>query len=1062
VPEVKRPLAKGDYPEWCKSAPPKTLNKNRTIDGVLHFSGVGDVSSDVLFVGPCVLDEEANDRTSPARLLKGPASNLFLRNLQRSGFDPKQIYYTTLCKYTLARGRKMRPKLEDLRWCHKLIENDLEAVTPKVIVCLGKQVFDYFVDFRATFRDVHGGFFHSSYYDCLVYVMDQITTPFYKPEYISRSVTDLKAVKKYVDDMNGVGVGRVATDYTIVRDKDGLDQLMSNIRAIAPFILSVDCEWSGMTHVDGKLRSIQLCWAPGKAVYIMFRDQDGLWVWDEPEAVIYKAIGTFLSEGYKFIAHNACADFLWMESHLGVDTHNKCAFDTMFAEFLIDEYSDIKLERLSLKYTDLGRYDTELFLAKKKLGIKKEEGYARIPDDIIVPYACKDTDVVMRAYPILLQKIYADNLHEYYFDIYLPYVTNAFRTMSDTGVPINKAYLDVMRDVFTNNEALLILELRLSIKQEATLILAQKLYEKFGESGSIVFRKLVELDEARVALDSEKWKFPKLDLDFVPWDTDLFDSSDIVKRYADPIGLDDNVSSARKSEIGELLADIRQQSLTEIKSLLSPDDYSEYIPLFEHWWEAHTFNIRSDSHKRRWLFSVRNFEPVKTTKKDGIQMPWEAVLKLDKSRQLDFSPSTDKETIKIFSERCPLVARVLELNSVGNIVKMFLKGPNADGTEQGLHKWIQTDGRLHCNFASTETGRPRTWNPNVLNYPKAITRPIEAAFKRLGQDKPYSLRSCVEAPEGWCLVDADLETAEVLGLAYISGDEEMINVCLSGDEDFVKVCPKLADEHNISWLRFKGMDVARVSNVVDHPEVRVLDPITHNVIHPLRDMHWEMAETMTNKSREFLDADIDRLSGKVGMFSIPYGASPKLLERTIESITGIKPDPETGDKLIDAYEVKFPVAAAFLRSQEACVETPGFYRSISGRVRHFHVHGLGVEGLSENARKSLMAPLTREARNYPMQEIVAATMARAVNMIIQEFRDNGMRARPMILLHDALTILSPLSERWKVKELLQKCMSDCTTWEVNGRTLQFAIDVDFSYRWGMKPNKEDSEYLNTK
>ena len=33
-------------------------------------------------------------------------------------------------------------------------------------------------------------------------------------------------------------------------------------------------------------------------------------------------------------------------------------------------------------------------------------------------------------------------------------------------------------------------------------------------------------------------------------------------------------------------------------------------------------------------------------------------------------------------------------------------------------------------------------------------------------------------------------------------------------------------------------------------------------------MHWEMAETMHSKDREELDADIDRLAGKIGMFSI--------------------------------------------------------------------------------------------------------------------------------------------------------------------------------------------------
>ncbi len=1058
---ITRQLAKGDYPEWCESNPPNTLNRNRTIDGVLHFAGVGKKPADVMFVAPCVLFEEANDRTSPAQLLKGPAANLFLRNLKKTGFDPSDVYYTTLCKYTLPMGRNMRPKMEDLRWNQAVIEREIEEVSPKIIVCLGKQVFDFFVDFKATFRDVHGGFFHSTHYNCLVYVMDQLTTAFMKPEFITRSLTDLTAVKKHLDDIDGVGVPSVETDYKTVRDNTAMDSMFSEIRAANPGVLSVDCEWAGDTYVDGKLRSIQLCWAPGRASYVMFRDQEGLWVWDEPESDVYSKLGSFLNDGWKFIGHNVCADFVWMSHWLGVDTYQKCAFDTMYAEFLLDEYADLKLERLSLKYTDLGRYDTELFLTKKRLKISASEGYGRIPDDVLIPYACKDVDVVMRAYPILMQKLYSEKLNSYYFDINLPYVTDSFFSMATAGVPVNKSYLDTMRSVFTNNEALLLLDLRMQIKEEANLLLADKLFKSFGPEGFCLYKDLSALDDRRFQYRQELYEFPELDTTYVPWDITKKSSEDVLAKYSEPANIDESISQARKSELLAGLLDVHKEALDKLKSLVNPESFPEFLPLFEHWWESNEFKIRSDAHKRRWLFSVKKFEPVKTTKKDGIQMPWESVLKLDKSKQLEYSPSTDKETIMILSEKCLIVSRVLELTSVGNIVKMFLKGPDANGNEQGLHKWIQTDGRLHCNFSTTETGRPRTWNPNVLNYPKAVTRPIEAAFKRLGQDKPYSLRSCVEAPEGWCLVDADLETAEVLGLAYISGDTEMIDVCSSGDRNFVQIIPEKAEELGVPWIRFKGIDCSRLSNL-EGKESCILYDGNGDYIRPLRDMHWEMAETMHSKDREELDADIDRLAGKIGMFSIPYGASPKLLERTIESITGIKPSQGTGDKLIDAYETKFPIAAAFLKAQEACVEDPGYYRSISGRVRHFHTHGLSTEGLSEKARKSLMAPLSREARNYPMQEIVAATMARAVNLLVSEFKSQGMQSRPMILLHDALTVLSPIEERWQVKDLLQKCMSDATTWDVNGKTLKFAIDVDFSYRWGMKPTKEESLELNTK
>ena len=80
-------------------------------------------------------------------------------------------------------------------------------------------------------------------------------------------------------------------------------------------------------------------------------------------------------------------------------------------------------------------------------------------------------------------------------------------------------------------------------------------------------------------------------------------------------------------------------------------------------------------------------------------------------------------------------------------------------------------------------------------------------------------------------------------------------------------------------------------------------------------------------------------------------------------------------------------------------------------------------------------------------------------MLIDELRNENMRARPMILLYDALTILSPINERERVQELMQKCMSDDNCWEIEGRTLCYSIDVGFTKRWGASLNEEETKLL---
>ncbi len=146
------------------------------------------------------------------------------------------------------------------------------------------------------------------------------------------------------------------------------------------------------------------------------------------------------------------------------------------------------------------------------------------------------------------------------------------------------------------------------------------------------------------------------------------------------------------------------EALRVFKEFVGPDRFGELIPLFDHWMDADHFNVNSTDHLKRWLFDVKKFPPLKTTKKDGIAMAWERVLTLPADRRAEFSPAADKQTIKVLAASDKLVAQLEEMKMVMNIVKAFLKGADEQGREQGMHKWIQSDGRIHANFAVTETG----------------------------------------------------------------------------------------------------------------------------------------------------------------------------------------------------------------------------------------------------------------------------------------------------------------------------------------------------------------------
>ena len=211
--------------------------------------------------------------------------------------------------------------------------------------------------------------------------------------------------------------------------------------------------------------------------------------------------------------------------------------------------------------------------------------------------------------------------------------------------------------------------------------------------------------------------------------------------------------------------------------------------------------------------------------------------------------------------------------------------------------------------------------------------------------------------------------------------------------------------------------------------------------------------------REMCDERMDRDGiGKVGNFSVPYGSAEANLERLIEANTGRKPPEGTGAKILETYQRRYPVAWRFLQSMEQIVEDPGYYRSVSGRVRHFFFNQLSdVEGLSEYARKGILSPLTRQARNFPIQELVAATTAKALIRFIKERNERGMRTQVMSLLYDALTLISPLEEAKLAAELIRNCMTIWVPWTIGPRTFNFEVDTAFTYRWGVKMTKQEKK-----
>lgn len=104
------------------------------------------------------------------------------------------------------------------------------------------------------------------------------------------------------------------------------------------------------------------------------------------------------------------------------------------------------------------------------------------------------------------------------------------------------------------------------------------------------------------------------------------------------------------------------------------------------------------------------------------------------------------------------------------VVQMYLNWKKAEKRRQmitSIQEKMRPDGFVKASYMQlgAETGRMTCFNPNNQQIPK---------------DKQF--RSCVEAPEGWLIVDADFGQMELRLAAAVAQDEKMIQAFKDGQD----------------------------------------------------------------------------------------------------------------------------------------------------------------------------------------------------------------------------------------------------------------------------------------
>lgn len=831
-------------------------------DNVVFLNGIGNIfSRGILFLSAAPSAEDVDSRYSSPMHLKSGAGDLFRSICLQNGIDIDNHYFTSVVKYAI-KGLKSKLPVKDINYCKPLLEEELGICKPKVIVCIGANAAEIVLDLRVPISKLEEAWFYSEKFHAHVFVISSITSAYFNPEVYDKLCKEIEILANYYDLISrGLEIPKLACDYRCISTLEDLQSWIQYLENHNIKLFAVDCEWGDKNFVDGWLRSIQFSWEAGKAVYLNFHDENKEWAFDCSKEEVCAILQKFFNKkDVKYIGHNGAADAQWMDTHLGLDIYDgKFIFDTMFGMQVCDEFADLKLEKLAAKYTDKGRYDIDLILWKTKnkgVSFDEDEGYGRVPLSILFPYGCSDADVTFRLYPIIKKMLEDDDTYDYFMKVRLPFVTDGFASMSIAGIPFCQSDANEARLAYLAGTMVMESLFKDMIKKEA--------YDMFYTEVSKIKQ---DTPQANIALIQSTLEH-----------------------------------GATYEEGFALLKKLYGKNALTIK---------EY---YDHYFNIDSFNPNSPEDKRRWLFTIKKYVPIKTTKSDrGNPVPWERILKLPPAKQKEYLPAVDKDTLKIYADRGDdLCLHLLQMSAIEHVTKAFLKGE--DG---GIQKYVASDGKIHTNFVVTETGRPRSFKPNILNIPRYVTDYIKQGFSKVlsylnikldkngkveneDYDKeefdsivkflkskydiqetitvdklvPKPLRWCFKAEDGCCFIDADYATAEVFAIAYLSNDKKLIATLTEPDPQFAfKRMPDGSEKQvRIAYID----DIVELSDAAKDPAL-LTDPNDPDLVrnpdgslkHPKQDVHWAAVENirMLDTPREKLNKDKTRDSmGKVANF----------------------------------------------------------------------------------------------------------------------------------------------------------------------------------------------------
>jgi len=439
-------------------------------------------------------------------------------------------------------------------------------------------------------------------------------------------------------------------------------------------------------------------------------------------------------------------------------------------------------------------------------------------------------------------------------------------------------------------------------------------------------------------------------------------------------------------------------------------------------------------------------QPIITT--DKRPMPWKEVIA--QGLEGEKTPSTNKTALEILRQEAQSVRKyvrgalrtfdmsdqvmwIRDYRFISQVLKSSLRPPILDKDEDsgdetyrqdddgyyvyagGLASAVCSDGRVRTHIYPTkETGRWSSARPPLQN----LTKRREVDYKRILEDAyTHPLRTILCSGEGTVLVEADYVGAELFGMAIMSGDTTMIDHAMRNqlpedDADFYDI------HSNVAVLAF-NLDCAP----------------TKSGLKAIGKAHL-------------------RICAKAVVFGIAYGRGAKAIALQCRE-EGVPISVDEAQNIIDTVFRLYPGLVPFFEQCRNRSVNERFLVGVFGRHRRFPVaFDFKTAGDFE-----------RQAMNFPMQNMVADAVARAVDHLYH-YRDEpgneDLEYRIALQVHDAVLLEVPYAHVGRVVEdVLPTCMvervpmypTDLGGFPLGNGPYRFGIDVEVCHHWGttMKP-----------